>query len=331
MNDSGRIAALSKGPVRYVDFEAGGGPAVVVHGGAWAIPDSEVEAHKQALRSALAAGARSASGGAGADEVIVEVLTLMEDSGVFDAGRGSVLRSDGTAVMDAGIMRGRDMAFGAVGAVRRLRNPIRGAFQLMDRGMGQVRLVAGIEAEALLKDFGCALVDPDFHVCQRETQRFSELNEQAEYHTSQVFRRPTAPLGTIGCVVRDSHGNVAAGTSTGGTPLSASCRIGDTPLPGCGFYSLPVAAASATGWGEALATVLACGRSVAAVEAGLSPGTAISDTLQYMHEIVRGPDGRGAAGGLILIRNDGAFSWAFTSPRMARAWWTSSLGTNVAV
>jgi beta-aspartyl-peptidase (threonine type) len=107
--------------------------------------------------------------------------------------------------------------------------------------------------------------------------------------------------------------------------------VGDTPLPGAGFYATTDAAASATGWGEAIATVLLCARAVDVVAAGQSPVVAARLRLQHMHRGVRNRDGQGATGGLIVLDAAGHGGWAFTTPRMARGGWREGAEPWIAV
>lgn len=298
-------------------------PVVLLHGGAWDIPDAEVSDYIAGMADAIAIGRTLVGSGAPASEVVVSVVAKMEDSGVFDAGRGSVLRTDGTAVLDAGIMSGSDRSFGAVGMVRRIRNPIAFANTLRRDGRGIVRLAAGVDAEELALEMGHDLVDPEYQICEREVRRFNELRSISAYHTSVNFMADRDPRGTVGCVVLDSHGQLASGTSTGGTPLSPPGRIGDTPLPGCGFYCSANAGASATGWGEAIATVNLCARIVDDADDDRKEAhTILADRLTRMRSDVLNPNGSGATGGAIVVLANGSFGWAYTTPRMARAFWS---------
>ncbi|MDX1548282.1 MAG: isoaspartyl peptidase/L-asparaginase, partial [Rhodothermales bacterium] len=281
---------------------ASAGPCLLIHGGAWAIPDAEVGAHRDGLRKALDRGRALLADGAPALDAATETVAAMEAHGAFDAGRGAVLTLDATVELDAGVMDGSTLRFGAVAAVRRLPQPVRVARRLLDAGGGAVRLLAGEGAEAFADAEGFTLVENAALVCAREQERYERLRGEAGYHPSHPF---LAPRGTVGCVVRDGAGRLAAATSTGGTPLRPPGRIGDTPLPGCGFYAAAHAAASATGWGEAIATVLLCGRATDAVQAGADPEAAASRHLRRMYEQVRNREGDGATGGVILLGADG--------------------------
>jgi beta-aspartyl-peptidase (threonine type) len=296
---------------------------LLVHGGAWDIPDNEVAAHQDGLHQALARGAVLLQDGASAQDVVAEVVAVMEGHGAFDAGCGAVLTRDGTVELDAGLMDGTTLAYAAVACVRRIAHPVHLAQRLLQRGEGQVRVMVGEGAEWFASDEGLPLIDNAALVCPRERQRYEQLRAAAHYHVSHAFLAAAdrGPQGTVGCVARDRTGQLAAATSTGGTPFRPAGRVGDTPLPGCGFYADTHAAASATGWGEAIAAVLLCGRAVDAAGAGLAPEAVVRTRLAHLHARIHNRDGQGATAGLILLHADGRGAWAFTTPRMARGAW----------
>ena len=305
-------------------------PALLVHGGAWAIPDAERPAHLDGLAQAVAAGREVLERGGAALDAAVAAVGAMEASGVFDAGRGGVLHRDGRPHLDAGLMDGASARWGAVAHTGRLAAPIAVARRLMEHD-GQARLLVGAGAERFAEAEGFALADPDALVHPREVARYHALLEAEGFHTSRAFSGKAGdsaapepvftPRGTVGCVALDQAGGLAAATSTGGTPLAPAGRVGDTPLPGCGFFASEHAAASATGWGEAIASVLLCGRAVDAVAGGAHPASAARSGLSAMFGRVQNPSGEGGTGGLIVLGADGSGGWAFTTPRMARAGW----------
>ncbi|MFQ5569807.1 MAG: isoaspartyl peptidase/L-asparaginase family protein [Rhodothermales bacterium] len=300
------------------------GVCLLVHGGAWNIPQEESGAHLDGLQQALDLGRTLLLAGTSALEVVTETVAVMEAHGAFDAGRGAVLTRSGTVELDAGLMDGETLAFGAVAGVRRLDHPVRVARRLLERGRGQVRLMIGEGAERFAEAEGFALIDNATLICDRERRRFEHLQrEAAQFHTSHPFLtgEERMPRGTVGCVARDRQGRLAAATSTGGTPFRPLGRVGDSPLPGCGFYASEHAAASATGWGEAIATMLLCGRTVDSVEAGSTPEEAVRLRLRDMYRRVQNREGNGATGGLIVLDRHGNGAWAFTTPRMARGAW----------
>ena len=296
-----------------------GAPALIVHGGAWDIPDADLDDHLDGLRMAVARGRALLERGRSALDVVEEVVAAMERHGAFDAGRGAVLDRDGAAQLDAGIMCGATLRWGAVANVRTLPEPVRIARRLLDAD-GQARLLVADGAERFAAEAGLPAVDPARLVHPREMARYEALREASAFHTSDAF---AGPRGTVGCVALDADGRLAAATSTGGAPLAPPGRVGDAPLVGSGFYADGAAAASATGWGEALATVQICARAVALVDAGARPADAAAQELGRMREAIRWAGASPATGGLIVLAADGTPGWAFTTPRMARAGWAT--------
>lgn len=295
----------------------------MLHGGAWAIPDAEVDAHTAGLREALTCGRALLEQGASALEVVVEVVAALEAHPAFDAGYGGVLNHRGHVELDAGLMCGHTLGYGAVAGVHRIAHPIRVAHRLLARTDGQARLLVAEGAEAFAAAEGFALVENETLIVERERNRFRRLQAAARYHTSQAFLPPKGPRGTVGCVCRDQAGRLAAATSTGGTPYTLPGRVGDSPLPGCGFYAMPEAAVGTTGWGEAIATVLLAGRTADRIAAGQTPEAAAQTGLAQMYRQVVNLDGTGATGGLIAMDALGRAAWAYTTPRMARAGWAA--------
>lgn len=299
----------------------GDGPLVLVHGGAWDIPLDETDAHLEGMERALRIGRRAVERGMEALQIVVEVVTALEDHPAFDAGRGAVLDRDGLPQLDAGVMDGPTLRWGAVANVRRLKNPIRTAHALLDAD-GQARLMVAEGAERFAAEQGHATVPPSALIVPRETDRYARLTEHAAFHTSAAFAGSMdVPRGTVGCVVRDAQGRLAAATSTGGAPLTRPGRVGDSPIPGAGFFADGTGAASATGWGEAILTTQLCARAVGGVERGTMPVDAANEALVDLDRRVRWPGAARATGGLLLVAADGTAGWAFSTPRMARGWW----------
>ncbi|HEX8298601.1 MAG TPA: isoaspartyl peptidase/L-asparaginase, partial [Rubricoccaceae bacterium] len=237
-------------------------PALVVHGGAWDIPDSETDAHLDGLRTAIARGRRVLERGGSALDAAEAAVVAMETHPAFDAGRGSVLDRDGGVQLDAGMMCGATLRWGAVAGVRALDHPIRAARGLLDDTDGSAfgaRLLVGEGAERYAAEIGLPHVAAERLVVERERERFDAIRADPTYHPSRGIAGPDtaqdAPQGTVGAVALDAAGCLAAATSTGGMPYARAGRVGDAPLVGSGFYADAHAALSATGWGEAIATV----------------------------------------------------------------------------
>lgn len=298
------------------------GPCLLVHGGAWDIPDEACKDHRDGMQKALSRGKNLLQAGASALEAACETVMVMEHHGAFDAGCGAVLTRDGTVELDAGLMDGATLRFGAVAGVQRIAHPIQLAHTVLTQGKGQVRLMAGVGAERFAEQHGFDLIANHDLIHPREHARFKALEQASRYHTSHSFLEANAqPRGTVGCVARDVNGHLAAATSTGGTPFRPAGRIGDSPLPGSGFYATAHGAASATGWGEAIATVLLCGRAVLNIAQASRPQTIVEEGLRFMATHVQNDEGVGGTGGLIYLNAAGAGAWAFTTPRMARGGW----------
>src|SRR6185437_8620511 len=249
-------------------------PALLVHGGAWAIPDADKPAHERGVRLALAAGWGVLARGGPALDAVTAAVKVLEDDETFDAGRGSFLTSDGRVQLDALLMDGGRMKAGGVACVERIRNPIEAARLVLEKSP-HVYFV-GPGAEAFAAAHGMPLIDNSELVLDRERNRLRAAQERAANGLAdetfsgenqatgnrQQAKEPLAatqtgtnsqsPEGhdTVGAVALDSRGNLAAGTSTGGTLNKAPGRVGDSSLIGCGCYADNLSAAvSLTGWG----------------------------------------------------------------------------------
>lgn len=301
----------------------GDGPILVIHAGAWDIPESAVSDHRAGLDAALAtAEAELARGGAAVD-LVTETVAALEGHEAFNAGRGSMLNQEGEAELDAGVMNGASMAYGSVAGTTHLAHPVRVARRLLEVGEGRVRMLIGEGAERFAESQGFDLVSNEQLVCSRELERFERIQAQVNRtHPSRSFL-PGGPheegADTVGCVAREVSGGLGAATSTGGTPFKPPGRVGDSPLPGAGFYADDQVAVSATGWGEAITTVGLARDVRERVVDGAGAETAAREGLLRMHRAVRAPGGEGATGGCIVVTPDDA-AYAFTTPRMARAW-----------
>ncbi len=306
-------------------FEASEGPVLLIHGGAWDIPDEECDVHLAGLESALEVGKKAALVGGSALEIAEEVVSDMESHGGFDAGRGAVLTRVGTVELDAGMMDGERRHYGAVAGIRHYENPVKIAHQIIKSGARQFCFLSGEGAESFAAEAGFQYIPNSTLICGREKRRYTALLEAADYHTSHPFLSgKDHPRGTVGCVVRDGNGRLAAATSTGGTPFRPAGRIGDSPLPGCGYFASEAGAASATGWGEAIASVSLCYEAVRLLE-DLPVAEAAGRVIRQMKDAVRNQEGQGATGGIILLNAAGEGAVVYSTPRMARGAWSREL------
>jgi len=240
-------------------------PVIAIHGGAGTLSRASISVEQQArYRAALDEILRSAQAmladGAAAIDVVTEAVRQLEECPLFNAGRGSVYTADGLHELDACVMRGSDLAAGAVAGVRTLRNPILAARAVMEAG-GPVLLI-GPGAEQFAAERGCETVAPEWfdtphRLAQLHAMQASDRIALDHDGASQLAPTVPAPLderdkfGTVGAVALDAHGHLAAATSTGGMTNKRFGRLGDVPVIGAGTYANNrTAAISATGWGE---------------------------------------------------------------------------------
>jgi len=282
---------------------------LVIHGGAGAMrpkhgdPDHEQRA-RDGLRAALDAGAAVlASGGAALDAVEASVR-LLEDDPCFNAGRGSVLTSEGHVELDAAIMDGRTRRAGAVAGLRTTRAPVTLARRLMEQGPHV--FLSGSGADDFAREAGLEQVANDWLVTVERRRQLDELLAHGGFDADVKY-------GTVGAVAVDQHGHVAAATSTGGLTAKRWGRIGDSPLIGAGTYADDRAAAvSATGSGEYFIRAVAAHQLAERVRIG-------GETLQAaLDAVLTDVDTLGGKGGLIAVGPTGEAAWGFTTPAMYR-------------
>jgi len=295
-------------------------PVLLIHGGAWAIPDDMVDAHERGVSNALATGYALLSRGATAVDAVEAAVAVLEDDDTFDAGRGSFLTRDGRVQLDALLMDGGTMRAGGVACVERLRNPIRAARLVLDKSP-HVYFV-GQGAEEFAQSHGMQLIENGELVLDRERLRLKEAQEKeraglpdltfAGDDKSPETAAELASHDTVGAVALDAKGNIAAATSTGGTLNKAPGRVGDSSLIGCGCYAdNSSAAVSLTGWGEPIMKLVLGKWAVDRVQMGRAPEQVAPDAIAYLYKRL------GGHGGIILLAPDGRFGIAHNTPRMA--------------
>jgi beta-aspartyl-peptidase (threonine type) len=272
--------------------------ALMVHGGAKEIAPPEHEAHRRGCLRAVDAGRKVLEAGGPAVEAVAAAIRVLEDDPTFNAGYGSVLNAEGAVEMDAALMDGATLDVGGVAAVQGVRNPIEVA-QLMLRD--RPTLLAGPGARAYGEARGAALCAPaDLIASPRRELAAADARD------------------TVGCVALDTAGNLAAGTSTGGLTGKLAGRVGDSPLPGCGFYAENGVGASAfSGEGETLSRTLMAGRTQQLMT-DLGPQRALEQALARIVPL-------GGDGGGIAIEASGLIGWAHNSPQFAVGYATSDL------
>jgi L-asparaginase / beta-aspartyl-peptidase len=288
---------------------------IAVHGGAGVIRRSDMPPQREhmvreSLEQALQAGYQILGDGGSALDAVVASVTLLEDSPLFNAGRGAVLTSEGTAELDASIMDGRTRDAGAVAAIRHIRNPIRLARLVMDESPHV--MMVGEGAELFAQEFGMDLVPNAYF---RTPERVRQLEHLRAAPTGSVPPGSSHhAFGTVGAVALDRDGNLAAATSTGGMMNKRFGRVGDSPIIGAGTYAdNATCAVSATGHGEFFIRGAIAYDVAAMMRYG---GRSLSEAAQAaIHEHLAG---LGGTGGVIALDAKGGLAMPFNTEGMFR-------------
>lgn len=295
---------------------------LVIHGGAGTIRRSKLkpeleQAYTQLLEQSLAAGhAVLAAGGSSIDAVIAAIV-VMEDSPLFNAGKGAVFNNAGRIELDASIMDGSTLMAGSVAAVTTIRNPIRAAHAVMTQSAHVMLMGQGAEAFAAEK--GLEIVDPSYFYTEfRWNQLQKAIAEERLMRDHDAVPDTPQPdadekRGTVGAVALDRQGNLAAGTSTGGLTNKRYGRVGDSPVIGAGTYAdNRSVAVSATGTGEMFIRTTAAFNTAAQVRLQKLPIIEAADnTLAEIAAI-------GGDGGLIVLDAKGNYAMQFNTRGMFR-------------
>jgi beta-aspartyl-peptidase (threonine type) len=286
--------------------------AIAIHGGAGTLSSAQLtpesdRVYRAALEAAVRAGFEVLDKGGSSRDAVTVAVQMLEDDPLFNAGRGSVLSANGLHELDASIMDGRDLAAGAVTGVRNVRNPVLLARLVMERSAHVMLAGEGAEEFALRQG-----LEPvaNSHFTTERRQRELELLLEGKKAAGRE-----ALMGTVGAVALDSHGNVAAATSTGGMTGKKWGRIGDSPIIGAGTYAAnDCCAVSATGHGEFFI------RAIVAHEIAALMRYKELDVVQAADEVVMQQLVRmGGSGGVIAVGRDGRIAMPFNSEGMLRA------------
>jgi L-asparaginase / beta-aspartyl-peptidase len=284
---------------------------MLVHGGAWAIPNDVVEAHLRGVEAAAGQGWQVLQRGGSCLDAVEASVVAMEEDETFDAGRGSFLNMDGRVQLDALMMDGATLRAGGVGCVEHIRNPIRAAKKVLTESP-HVYFV-GTGAERFAQEHGIELCPNEELIIEREVLRLREAKKQGYLEMPDEFG-PMRSHDTVGAVALDRDGNIAAATSTGGTLNKAPGRVGDSSLIGCGCYAdNRSAAVSTTGWGEPMMKLVLSKWAADRVEDGIAPQDVAQRALYYLKTRLNGH------GGMIVVDTRGRIGIAHNTPRMAWA------------
>ncbi len=284
---------------------------LVIHGGAGSITEDRLgereEEYRKALTTAIEHGYNLLDKGADAVAVVAEVISILEDDPHFNAGKGAVANSEGDIFHDASIMRGSDLFAGAVASMFGPKNPITVAEAVMTKSPHVLLCGEGAELFAENQDI-----------------YFLNQEERKEYLNAVPKRKTSDKKGTVGCVVLDKNGDLAAGTSTGGTSKKLPGRIGDSPIIGAGTWAdNRSCAVSATGDGEYFI------RTAAASYVGQIMRLLDADIHTALEMVIGDIDDLGGQGGLIAIDKNGVVGWDFNTEGMFRAAKTSAIPLRV--
>jgi L-asparaginase / beta-aspartyl-peptidase len=281
--------------------------AMAVHGGAFRIPAKESEAHRLGCRRALDRGLEVLRGGGSALDAVEAAVRVLEDDGLFDAGRGSFLDEDGEVSLDAGIMDGETLNTGSVAAAIGVPNAVTLARAVL---ASPHAVIVGPGARRFAEAHGVAVCEPGTMVSERERARWLAAGggQAKPDWAEQMFG------DTVGAVALDASGHTAAATSTGGSPGKPKGRVGDSPFIGAGLYADDEAgAASTTGHGELIIPLVWAKESVDLMRNGTPASRAAAAAVGRLGRL-------DARGGIILLDRDGGIGVDWNTPSMAFAY-----------
>lgn len=282
---------------------------IVIHGGAGymepTMPAKMQKRYLETLDSALQIGASVLELDGSALDAVEKVINYMEDCPLYNAGKGAVFTFDGKNELDASIMDGSNLMAGAVAGVTRIKHPISAARKVMEASPHV--MLSGDGANEFAEENGLEMVDNSYFKTEK---RFSDFKKAKEQHNGVKDKK-----GTVGCVVFDGKGNLAAGTSTGGMTLKRWGRIGDSPVIGAGTYAdNTTCAVSCTGHGEYFIR-LGIARDIAArmEYKHLSLQDAASETLEKLTKME-------GTGGFVAVDSQGNPVMLFNTGAMFRGY-----------
>ena len=292
--------------------------ALVIHGGAGTIikermTDSMEVAYQQKLTEAIDAGYTILENGGTGLEAIKVAINIMENSPLFNAGKGAVFNHEGKNELDASVMHGESKSAGAVAGVHHIKNPIDAAIAVMQNSKHV--MMAGEGAEKFAKEQGIELVDADYFYTKRRYEQLKNARNRSQQQGYNALPYQDYKYGTVGAVALDKYGNIVAGTSTGGMTNKQYGRVGDSPIIGAGTYAYnETCGISATGHGEYFI------RSVAAYD--------VSALMKYKsytiekagQEVIKKIEKLGGKGGLVGLDRHGNVMMSFSTEGMYRGY-----------
>jgi len=294
--------------------------AIVIHGGAGTIlkknmtPEKEA-AYIDAMDKALSIGEDVLKNGGESIDAVEKVIRFMEDSPLFNAGKGAVFTHEGKNEMDASIMIGSDQNAGAVGGVTNLKHPISAARAVLEKS--EHVMMVGKGAEMFSEKNGVKTIDPEYFKTERRWNSLQRIlkseKEESELSEDDDIDKKH---GTVGCVALDNSGNIVAGTSTGGMTNKKYNRIGDSPIIGAGTYAdNATCGVSSTGHGEYFIRYTVARDIAALMEYG---GKTLDQAAEQIinKKLVE----KGGTGGIVSLDKDGNIAMTFNTPGMYRGY-----------
>lgn len=297
--------------------------AIVIHGGAGVMDKSKINEerrteYKNKLNEALELGEKLLKEGVTSTDVVVRVINVLEDSPLFNAGKGAVFSHTGKNELDASIMEGKTLNAGAVAGVLDIKNPINAAREVMYNS--DHVLLSGSGASEFAKKQGLEIVSNDYFYTESRYESLQRLLKRERERTKKDN------MGTVGCAVLDTHGNISAGTSTGGMTNKRYGRIGDAPIIGAGTYANnKTCAVSCTGHGEYYIR-LGFARDISALMEykNLSVTDACKEEIRKLSELE-------GTGGVIALDAQGNIAMEFNTSGMFRGFIKSTGEREVAI
>lgn len=297
---------------------------MVMHGGAGTIlkknmtPEKE-KAYIDALTQALRAGYEKIVAGKSSLDAVEAAIHILENSPLFNAGKGAVFTHDGRNEMDAAIMNGKTMEAGSVAGITNIKNPISAARAVMEKS--EHVMLAGPGAEKFAKEAGLEIVSPKYFYTKERWKNLQDAIKadslKGKVSKNEPFEKKGTinvdyKFGTVGAVALDQAGNLAAGTSTGGMTNKKYGRIGDAPIIGAGTYCNNTVGVSCTGWGEFyIRNVVAHDLAALMEYAGLTVEEAGKKVIKKVGDM-------GGDGGLIALDKNGNYTMPFNTEGMYR-------------
>ncbi|MFV0143139.1 MULTISPECIES: isoaspartyl peptidase/L-asparaginase family protein [Empedobacter] len=304
---------------------------LVIHGGAGTIlkknmtPEKE-KAYRDALAESLTKGYEVIKQGGESENAVIEAIKVMENSPLFNAGKGAVFTHEGKNELDASLMIGNTMQAGAVAGVTRIKNPILAAKAVLQNS-AHVMMV-GKGAEEFAQTRGLEIVDPSYFkteerwnslqkVLEKDKEKM-ELDHDAKTQAYVPFNFVDEKFGTVGAVALDNKGHISAGTSTGGMTNKRFGRVGDSPIIGAGTYANSEVGVSSTGWGEYFI------KAVAAYDVAALMNYKKLSSKKAGEEVIKKIGDLGGDGGMIILDKNGQASFPFNTAGMYRGSITQS-------